>query len=59
VSLTAAVLTSSSCVLKKPPDTTAIKGEAMPWSGPHGLDHQGERRRHRTDNWLATFQDEH
>ena len=59
VSLTAAVLTSSSCVLKKPPDATAIKGEAMPKvQVPTVWTTRADVAGIVTDNWLATFQDE-
>ena len=51
--------TIAGCVLKKPPDATAIKGDAMPtvkppdtWTGPSA----GAGAV--SDNWLVTFNDE-
>jgi multidrug efflux system outer membrane protein len=59
VSLTAAVLTWSSCVLKNPPDATAIKGEAMPKvQVPTVWTTRANVAGIVTDNWLAAFQDE-
>ena len=59
VSILATVLTSSSCVLKNPPDATAIKGEAMPKvQVPTVWTTRANVAGIVTDNWLSTFQDD-
>jgi NodT family efflux transporter outer membrane factor (OMF) lipoprotein len=58
--LTALVICSAStaCVLKKPPDATALKGEAMPHvQTPAQWTAAGAGAGAVTDNWLASFQD--
>src|SRR5262245_962709 len=53
-----ALLLTTSCALKKPPDATTLKGEAMPHvQTPAQWTAAGAGAGAVTDNWLASFQD--
>ena len=54
-----AILLASACILKKPPDAAAIKGEALPTVDvPAGWTARGAGQGDVADNWLASFHDE-
>ena len=50
--------TSGGCVLKKPPDTAAIRAEALPVELPGQWTAAGAGSGAIADNWLATFRDD-
>ena len=57
--LAAASLAVSGCILKKPPDAAAIKGEAMPKVAvPPQWTAAGAGTGAVTDNWVTTFRDD-
>jgi outer membrane protein, multidrug efflux system len=57
--LSATVLTSPGCILKKPPDANAIKDEALPGVAlPGQWTAAGAGAGTVADNWLVTFRDE-
>jgi len=56
---TAIALTMTGCVLKKPPETAALKEQALPKvQVPAAWIAAGDLVGNATDNWLATFHDE-
>lgn len=59
MSLVAVVVTGSACLVKKPPDATALKGEALPHTEVPGAWAAASSAGTGTvtDNWLASFND--
>lgn len=58
LSLAVGLVMSSSCLVKKPPDATALKGEALPHTDvPTAWAATGGATGVVTDNWLASFND--